>query len=181
MLAKGLGSGYAPIAAMLAPARLVDRLSELTGFSFAYTYNAAPISCATALAVLDEYDRLDLCRRAETVGAHLRERLLEMQRRFRIVGDVRGLGLLMAVELVADQKTGRQLPADAVPTDAIRIHGLRNGLMIYSRRTSAGKYGDWFMVSPPLTIQDAECDELIQRLTGTLTDLQGELESAGFL
>ena len=57
-----------------------------------------------------------------------------------------------------------------LPTEKIRIHGLNNGLMIYSRRTAGGKYGDWFLLSPPLTITQEECDELLRRLQATLRD-----------
>lgn len=174
-MAKGLGSGYSPLGAMLAPARMVDQLAELTGFEFQYSYNANPVSCAAGLAVLDEFERLDLVARAAERGARLRAGLEDLQARSPIVGDVRGLGLLMAVELVADRKTKAPLAGDLRPADRVRIHGLRNGLMIYSRPTSGGRYGHWFIVSPPLTIDEEECRELLGRLEATLDDLAREL------
>lgn len=88
---------------------------------------------------------------------------------------MRGLGLLMAVELVADQATKAQLPEEAQAADAIRIHGLNHGLMIYSRRTNNGRYGDWFIIAPPLTIEEWECDRLVERLGGALRDLASAL------
>ncbi len=179
VMAKGLGSGYAPLGAVLIPAEMVDRLAELTGFNFSHTYNANPITCATGLAVLDVYARLDLVARAAERGGYLRERLLTLQARCPIFGDLRGLGLLMAVEMVSDKATKRKLPSQSLPTEGVRIHGLRNGLIIYSRRTAGGKYGDWFMIAPPLTITEAECDELVRRLDATLAAYVAELRASG--
>ena len=87
----------------------------------------------------------------------------------------------MAVELVADRRNKTQLPAHTLPAELIRAHGLKNGLMIYSRRTANGKYGDWFVVAPPLIITEAECDELIARLAATLKDFQVDLSSQGII
>ena len=180
-MAKGLGSGYSPLGAMFAAAKMVDELAELTGFEFQYSYNAHPVSCAAGLAVLDEYERLDLIACAVKRGAQLRAGLKDLQTRCPIIGDVRGMGMLMAVELVADSDSKTPLPNGIVPTDRVRIHGLRNGLMIYSRTTSGGAYGHWFIVSPPLTITEEECGELLHRLEATLTDFVQELRASGVL
>lgn len=180
-LAKALGSGYSPLGAMLAPARLVDELAALTGFEFQYSYNANPISCAAGLAVLEEVESQDLTARAEREGAALRAGLEALKARHPIVGDVRGLGMLLAVELVADPETKALLPAELQPLDRVRIHGLRNGLLIYSRPTSGGRYGHWFIVAPPLIITEAERDELLERLDATLADLTADLSAAGAL
>ncbi len=180
-MAKGLASGYSPLGAMLAPADMVDELSELTGFEFQYSYNANPVSSAVGMAVLDEYEGLDLVARAVERGTQLRSGLEALQSSLPILGDIRGLGMLLAVELVADKKTKVSLPSDLLPADRIRIHGLRNGLMIYSRPTSGGKYGHWFIVSPPLTISEEECEDLLRRLGKTLSDLVAELRDMGTL
>ncbi len=177
VMAKGLCSGYAPLGAVLIPAKLADRLADLTGFNFSYTYNANPITCATALAVLNEYDRFDLVNAASKQGAYLRKGLETLVSDCPVIGDVRGLGLLYAIEIVADKKSKATLPERFSPTDKIRIHGLNNGLMIYARRTAGRKYGDWFIIAPPLTITRAECDELISRLRDTMNDFYDELQS----
>ncbi len=177
VMAKGLGSGYAPLGAVLIPAALADRLADLTGFNYSHTYNANPITCATGLAVLDEYERLDLVNAAAERGADLRNRLQDLAAHCPVIGDIRGRGLLMAVELVADKATKAKLPESFQPTEKIRIHGLDNGLIIYSRRTAGGTYGDWFMIAPPLTITEAECEELVARLAATLKDFQEELRT----
>jgi 4-aminobutyrate aminotransferase-like enzyme len=133
------------------------------------------VSSAAGLAVLDEYERGALVNRAAGLGALLREGLQGLKVRYPIIGDIRGLGLLLAVEIVADRETKRSFPCDMSPIDRLRIHGLNNGLMIYARVTSGGKYGHWFLVSPPLTISEKEISELIGRLAATLHDFTAEL------
>ena len=177
--AKGLGAGYSPLGAMLAPATMVDELAALTGFEFTYSYNANPISCAVGSAVLDQFERHRLVERAEHCGAKLRAGLEAIRDCSPIVGDVRGLGMLLAVELVADKGTKSPLPSELFPTEKIRIHGLRNGVMLYSRATSGGRFGHWFMVAPPLSITDEECDDLLRRTGAAITGYSNELESAG--
>lgn len=174
-IAKGLGSGYAPLGAVLAPTAMVDEIAIRTGFNFMHTYAANPISCAVGLAVLDEYDRLDLIRCAAERGASLRARLEALQERVACIGDIRGRGLLMAVEIVASRSDKRSYPVELAVIDRVRTLALANGLMIYSRQTAGGKYGDWFMVSPPLTITEAECDELVSRLEATLQAFQRDM------
>ena len=174
VLAKGLGAGYTPLAAMLAPAAMVDDLAARTGFNFSHTYSANPISCAVGLAVLDEYERFDLIAAASARGDTLRRGMEALAEKHPCIGDVRGEGLLMAVELVHDRAARTPFPADFLPTERVRICGLRNGLMIYSRRTANGRHGDWFIVAPPLTISEAECAELLARLDRTLGDLEQE-------
>ncbi len=73
------------------------------------------------------------------------------------------------------------LPNRFQPADKVRIHGLRNGLMIYSRPTSGGRYGHWFIVAPPLIIGEEDCGDLLRRLEATLTDLSQELRASGDL
>ncbi len=181
VMAKGLASGYTPLGATLLPASMVDKLAAKTGFSFSHTYSANPISCATAMAVLDEYDRYDLVRNAAQTGAYLKTGVLRLAGQSSIIGDVRGLGMLYAVEIVADKATKRTLPNNENPADGIRIHGLDNGLLIYSRRTAGGKNGDWFMLSPPLTITPAECDELLRRLAATIAAYELQLRASGHI
>jgi adenosylmethionine-8-amino-7-oxononanoate aminotransferase len=181
VMAKGLGAGYSPLGAVLASASIVDELAALGGYESSYSYNANPISCAVGLAVLDEFDRLGLVDRAVQVGALLRKGLEGIADRSPIVGDVRGLGMLLAVELVADKESQRPLPPEALPTERIRLHGLRNGVMLYSRQTAGGQYGHWFMVAPPLTISDEESAELLRRTEGAVGGFCDDLHTEGLL
>ena len=175
VMAKGLASGYAPLGATLVPARLADPLAAATGYAMFHTYSANPISCATGMAVLDEYERRDLTEHAAERGRYLRERIEALKPRFRSIGDLRGLGLVMALEVVRDRATKAVFPPEVSPVDMLKVAGLKNGLLIYARRTAQGRNGDWIMVSPPMTITKPECDELICRLSATLADFEADV------
>ncbi|MDP6343822.1 MAG: aminotransferase class III-fold pyridoxal phosphate-dependent enzyme [Alphaproteobacteria bacterium] len=179
VMAKGLAAGYSPLGAMLAPAAMVDELAGLSGCEFTYSYNANPVSCAAGAAVLDEFERLGLVERARTMGATLRAGLDAIMERSPILGDVRGIGLLLAVEMVADKASKEMLPDNCLPTERIRVHGLENGVLLYSRPTAGSRLGHWFMVAPPLTIGAAECQELLRRTEAAVGAFHRELVSAG--
>tara|TARA_B100000029_G_scaffold510033_1_gene600585 strand:+ start:660 stop:2042 length:1383 start_codon:yes stop_codon:yes gene_type:complete len=170
VLAKGLGSGYTPLGAVLIPEKLCDHLSSLTGFNYSHTYNANPISCATGIAVLREYEKENLIKKAAVRGQYLKKKLKILSSKHKTFGDLRGSGLLMAIELVSDKNKKSIFPAGFYPTEKIRICGLKNGLIIYSRKTANSVNGDWFIIAPPLTITEKECDELLERLDLTLKD-----------
>ncbi len=105
VMAKGLGAGYAPLGAVLAPASMVDELAGLTGFNVSHTFNANPICCAAGVAVIDEVVDRDLMGNAERMGEYLRAGLEGLKERSPLIGDVRGRGLLNGIELVADRET----------------------------------------------------------------------------
>ncbi len=112
VMAKGLGSGYAPLGATLFPAKWADRLAETVGFGFSHTYCANPISCATGVAVLEEYERQNIIANTVEQGAYLRKGLEALKAKTSVIGDIRGLGLCMAVELVTDKATKAAFPLD---------------------------------------------------------------------
>ncbi|MEZ5775528.1 MAG: aminotransferase class III-fold pyridoxal phosphate-dependent enzyme [Hyphomicrobiaceae bacterium] len=181
VMAKGLGSGYTPLGATLIPAKWADRLAEAVGYGFSHTYCANPVSCATGIAVLEEYDRLDVLENTLARGRELKAGLEALKERFATVGDVRGMGLVTAVELVTDKSAKTPFPADINPTEAVRIAGLKNGLIIYCRRTARGRNGDWFMVSPPMTITGPELTEALDRLAATLADFEAGMRTKGVI
>lgn len=181
VLAKGIGAGYTPLGAMLAPAKMVDELASITGFNYSFTYNANPVSCAAGLAVLEIVEKENLVQNAEIQGNYLITALRTLATQTRLIGDIRGKGLLLAVELVKDKDTKQLLPVDVNATTRIRDLGRKHGLMIYSRRTNSGKYGEWFMVSPPMTITTDEIDEIISRLKSLLEDFESELTELGVI
>jgi adenosylmethionine-8-amino-7-oxononanoate aminotransferase len=169
VLAKGLAAGYAPLGAALVSATLAEEVAATTGFTVSHSYDASPIACAAGTAVLDEIAEHRLIDSAATLGARLRDGLERIAGASPLIGDVRGRGLLLALELVADKQTSQRFPEHADPAAIIRRHGLDHGLLLYSRRQNAGRYGDWLLIAPPLVIDEPGCDELLDRLETTLT------------
>lgn len=181
ILAKGIAAGYTPLGCVLASADMVRRVAESGGFPYLFTYSANPLSCAIGYAVLQELVEHDLVDRARELGERLRRGLEAVAERSAIVGDVRGKGLLLALELVAEKKSQRQIPLELNAPARFQQVALEEGLAVYCRRTSAGKYGDWLMVSPPLTITDEQVDEIVAGLERALARYQDELEGSGAL
>ena len=177
-LAKGLAAGYTPFGAVLAPDRIVDPVVGAGGFLHGHTYFTNPLSCAIAHAVVSEMLDRDLIGNAARMGRRLRAGLDALAARSRIIGDVRGLGLLMAIELVADKATRRMLPPPLVAPARLGALALQEGLALYSRRTSGGKFGDWVMITPPLIIDAAQVDELVGLLGRAITRFERELPRA---
>ena len=174
VLAKGIGAGYIPLGIMMAPAELVDALSASTGFNYGHTANANPLACATGVAVLEEIENRDLIANAAETGAYFKTRLKELAMTSPVMGDVRGKGLLLAVEIVRDKSTKAPFSAEIKAPDSVRRHGLDHGLTIYARRTNAGRFGDWIMTSPPLITTRSQADEIVERLGRTLEAFQKE-------
>ena len=175
-LAKGLGAGYAPLGAMIADRAIVDAVMAHGGYAHGYTYAGNPLCCAAGLGVLRELQEQDLVTNAAARGAELKARLDALKQRYAFIGDVRGKGLLLAFEFVADRDTMEPLPADLEAHAELVEIAYRRGLIIYSRRTRGGKVGDHFMVCPPLTISSAQIDEIMAILTDSIDEFA---EAAG--
>jgi adenosylmethionine-8-amino-7-oxononanoate aminotransferase len=178
VLAKGLGGGYFPLAAFLAPARLVDAVAGDGGFHVGHTHKAQPLACAVGLAVLEETIGSRLMDNAHGLGIYLRDRLETLKRGCALIGDVRGRGMLNAVELVADPQSRRMLPRELDVIGRVQALALERGLLIYGRRTHAGRFGDWIMVAPPLIATRDDIDEIVDGLGSCLQALEAELGTA---
>lgn len=177
-LAKGLASGYTPLGAVLAPAAMVDQISSVGGFMHGYTYSSNPLSCAIGLAAVRETVERRLDQNAVAMGERLRTRLLEVQRRRRVLGDVRGKGLLMAVEIVTDQESTGIFPASVNAIGRILDLARERGLLLYARRTAGGIHGEWLMVAPPLIINADQVDTIADLLDDTLNAFEATLRSS---
>lgn len=177
-LAKGIGGGYVPLAAFLAPDRLVDVVVRGGGFHFGHTHKGHPLACAVGLAVLEETVDRKLIEGANALGAMLRASLNGLKSENSIVGDVRGLGLLNAIEIVADPATKAMLPRSLDVIGRIQAIARAEGLLIYGRRSHGGKFGDWIMVTPPLIATSADIDAIVAGLARTLNAYRDELVAA---
>lgn len=178
-LAKGIAAGYTPMGAVLASEEMVDTVANGGGFLHGHTYSANPLSCAVGYAVVQEMLRQDLMGNAVTMGAVLRRKLEALKAKSPIIGDVRGKGLLMAIEIVADKESKAMIPAERQAVYRIMELGIARGLLLYSRRTANGKFGEWLMMTPPLIITEAQVDEMVGLLTETLDAYTAELRVAG--
>lgn len=177
-LAKGIGGGYYPLGAFLSPSRMVDKLAAAGGFHVGHTMKGNPLACAVGLAVLEETIEQRLIERANELGPYLRSKLDALKSEIPVIGDVRGLGMLNAIEIVADQRSKAMLPRSLDVLGRIQSIAREHGLLIYGRRTHGGKFGDWIMVTPPLIATKADIDEIVDGLARTLRLFSAEVIGA---
>jgi adenosylmethionine-8-amino-7-oxononanoate aminotransferase len=174
-MAKGLGAGYVPLGAMLAHRRIVEPVLDSGGFQHGYTYAGNPLACAAGLAVLDEIESQDLMANTRAIGDLLKRELDGLMARHPIIGDVRGKGLLLAFELVADRETMQPLPKDRNAYLRLVELAYERGLIIYARRTRGGEEGDHFLVCPPMITTAAQVGEILAPLEDSLVALERAL------
>jgi len=153
--AKSLGGGL-PLAAITGRAEIMDAPGPggLGG-----TFAGNPVSCEAALAVLDLFEQKDLYSRADELGEHFQERAREWQKRWPIIGEIRGLGGMQAIELVESPET--RTPA-AEDTKKITQYCYEHGVITIS----AGSYGNVIRLLMPLVISDEQMDEALNVLEG---------------
>ena len=157
VLGKALGGGVLPIAACVAH----ERLNVAGAYAYGhYTHEKSPVACAAALATLQVIEQDDLVGNAARVGAHALERLHALKQRHALIGDVRGRGLLLGLELVTDRAA--KSPA-ADQAEAVLYHAMSNGL---SFKTTMGNV---LTLTPPLITTVAQMDRAIDILDAALT------------
>jgi 4-aminobutyrate aminotransferase-like enzyme len=126
------------------------------------------LACATGLAVVDEILRQGMMQNAQDVGGHLKAMLTGLMDRFPFIGDVRGMGLLLALELVADRDSRTPLPADLKAFDRLTEAAYARGLIVYPRRSRGGYSGDHILIAPPMITTREQADEIVARLADAL-------------
>ena len=177
-MSKGFGAGYAPLGAMIAHDRLVEPVLKAGGFMHGHTYAGNPLACAAGLAVIEEIEAGGLMANAARTGDHLKVRLEALKQRHPFIGDVRGKGLLLAFELVADRQTMRPLPKGLNAHVELVERAYEEGLIIYSRRTRDGIEGDHFLVCPPMITTEAQVEEIMEKLTTALDRFAAQIAPA---
>ncbi len=173
VLGKGLGGGCAPLSALMVRQDHVEEMRRGSGyFQHAQTYLQAPFITAAGVAVLDELERLDLVVHARRVGEHLHARLRERLLPLAHVGSVQGMGLLAGVELVEDKATKAPFPRARKVIERVCAALFERGVIVWPNVGHAdGTDGDLFMLGPPLVIDAAQIDELVDALAATLKEL----------
>jgi len=176
VVGKGLSGGYTPLGAVIARGFIPEAIARGRGhFEHGFTYSANPLSAAIGSAVLDYVQRNRLIGRAARLGKRLGEKL-DGLRRHRIVGDVRGLGMMWGLELVKDRKSREPFSASLKVSRRLYDACLQEGLLIYpGSGTREGQDGDHFIVAPAFTITRSEIDELVARLDRGLAALEKSL------
>jgi adenosylmethionine-8-amino-7-oxononanoate aminotransferase len=175
--AKGVSGGYAPLAVLIAHERVVNALREAgTPWVAGHTYAQNPVGAAAGLAVLDYLQQHNLTRAAAERGAQLEAGLQSLIERHRILGDVRGLGLLLGVELVQDRETRQPFPVEAGVAFRFGRACIDEGVAVYPGQAGAdGEVGDHALVTPPLVITSEQVDTLVAGIDRGLTRLEAEL------
>jgi adenosylmethionine-8-amino-7-oxononanoate aminotransferase len=176
--AKGLGGGYQPIGATLCTAEIYETIRNGSGFfQHGHTYLGHPIAAAAALAVQEAIEEEDLLANVRHRGDQLMQRLTARFGNHPNVGDIRGRGLFIGVEFVADR--GSKEPLDP----ALQIHakikreGMERGLMCYpGGGTIDGRRGNHILLAPPFIIDDSHVEEIVDKLGASV---DAALEGAG--
>jgi L-2,4-diaminobutyrate transaminase len=176
-IAKGLTSGYVPMSASLIGDKvwevMLEKSREIGPFGHGYTYSAHPVAAAAAMANLDIFEREDLVGNANRVGAYMQRRVREAFADHPLVGHVRGVGLILALELVADKRTKASFPPAIKAAAAVAKHAYADGLVV---RPLPG--GDIIALSPPLSITEAEVDQIVAGLIRAIESATAELRLA---
>jgi adenosylmethionine-8-amino-7-oxononanoate aminotransferase len=179
--AKGISGGYAPLGAVLAKPEFVGEVRSRSGsFVIGHTASGNPLSCAVGAAVLRYIRDHRLIENAATVGAYFKERLQVLAERQEMIGDVRGLGLLLGVELVRDRKSKEPFPTAWAVGRRVGAATLERGLVSYpGTGTADGVAGDHLLYTPPLIITREQIDEVVQILDESLSAVATDLEMVG--
>src|SRR5580658_6533913 len=164
--AKGLGNGL-PIGVTIARPEIADAMKGVT----ISTFGGNPVVATAAKAVIDYIEEENLLRNTEEVGAYLRGKLIDLQDKHALIGDVRGMGLLLAIELVEDRKT--KVPATAATAQL--MEAARENRIMVGR---GGMSGNVIRLSPPMNIGRADVDEFILRLDATFAQVERAMPSA---
>jgi len=174
-VAKALTSAYVPMAAVTVPElmyqALVSESKKIGAFGHGFTYSGHPVAAAVALEVQKIYAEMDIVARAKRLGAVLNVTLGRLAAH-PLVGDVRGVGLILGMELMRDRE--RRIPFDGALNVGARVENAarRRGLIIRV-------VGDRLVFAPPLVIEASDIEEIGERLGRALDDVAKELEREG--
>ncbi|QHQ36566.1 aspartate aminotransferase family protein [Algicella marina] len=165
-IAKGLGAGYQPIGAMLCSKQIFDAIADGSGFfQHGHTYVGHPTATAAGLAVVQEIESRDLIAQVRQRGHVLRSALEEAFGQHPNVGDIRGRGLFLGLELVADRQSKEPLDPAMKVAAQVKAAAFEAGLICYPMPgTVDGRKGDHILLAPPFIIEEAQVGELVEKL-----------------
>lgn len=170
---KGIGGGFVPLAAVFCKEKIIRAIKKGSGnFIHGFTFENNPLTTGTGLAVLKYIRKHNLVERSFTMGKYLLKKLNNL-RNIDIVGDVRGLGLMTAVEFVENKKTKKPFPRESQLAEKIVQKAMKKGLNLYYALgfTKEGR-GDAIMVAPPFIVTKKEIDEIIRIFKETILEVR---------
>ncbi len=165
-IAKGLGAGYQPLGAMLCTDEIYSVISDGSGFfQHGHTYLAHPTACAAGLAVVNALIDRDLVERCHLQGEKLMQALEQKLGAHEFVGDIRGRGLFVGLELVRDRQSKKPFDPALGLNKILKKAAFEAGLICYPMGgTLDGRSGDHILLAPPFIIEDAQIEELVDKL-----------------
>ena len=166
-MGKGIVSSYLPLAATAISEDIASYFGSNNIFH-AITASGHPVTAAAALKNIELLESENMVENARVQGEYLREALTGLMGRHPIIGDVRGLGLLIGVELVSDRGTRERFPRSAGLAGRVNAAFRRNGLILHSD-------GSIITVGPPICITRADCDEITAAIDASLTEVEAEM------
>lgn len=177
--AKGMSAGYSPLGAVIAKAEIYDTFKKGSGsFIHGHTYGGNPLSAAVSTEVIKILVEENLAENARIVGNYLLTQLKEKILPFSFVGDVRGIGLMIGVELVQDKATKEPFPLNKGVAGKITQVLIKHGVIVYPGSGNAKDgNGDHFLLTPPLIITKDQIDELIEQMIAGFTEFESSLNS----
>ena len=164
-IAKGLAGGYIPLGATLVTARVAAPIhSEHGSFMTGHTFTGHTAACAAGLAVQHIIERDHLLERVRTAGQILKENIRRTLSTFDEVGDVRGRGFFIGIELVRNRETRAPFPAERALSFDIGARAFADGLICYPCAGNVdGAAGDTIIIAPPYNASDAELQEIVEK------------------
>ena len=173
-IAKGLGAGYQPIGAMLCTKKIYDVIGGGTGFfQHGHTYMGHPVACAAGLAVVQAIIDRDLLKSVKQRSAQLLNELKILFKAHSNVGDIRGRGLFIGLELVEDRDTKKPFDPSLKIAANIKRTAFEAGLICYPMSgTRDGKWGDHILLAPPFVIDEKQVVELVEKVAVSLKYLK---------
>jgi adenosylmethionine-8-amino-7-oxononanoate aminotransferase len=165
-IAKGLGGGYVPLAALLVRGEIIDCVRRGSGaFQHGQTFLGHPLACAGGLAVQQVIRRDGLLENVRRQGERMQSRLRERLANHPFVGDIRGRGLFWGVELVANKYSKEPFGATLALNARVKREAMAAGLLVYPMGgTVNGRDGDHVLIAPPFIVDDATVDAIVDRL-----------------
>lgn len=175
-MAKSIGGGYFPIGAAGCSEKVAKPIKEHGHFMGGYTWGSNPVSCAVILKVMEIMENENLFENVTARGKQLKQGLENLKEKHPIIGDIRGIGLMVCIELVKNRETRESYaPAENV-TEKFVLNARKHGLLLNKgAKYNKGASGDGALIGPCFEVTEDEINKIIDRIDIALTDTEKEV------